>query len=182
MIEHTHKERKAAKWLMGTAQFTSHDVLQTLAHCVFNTCGTCGELFHATRINVYLGYNGKASIGDKDRPNGVEFRSADSFAVLRSYYKDKKSKPKAKCTFNVASIKVAESFKFLDPLRFEATPVSGTKEELCVVGYPSDMAYRSEKGAQMYVHFKKDQSWDLSKSRYRMLTYTISTLSGKSGT
>jgi V8-like Glu-specific endopeptidase len=181
MFEHTHKGGRKVTWRTGTAQLISPDVLQTSAHCVLHACDECVDVSPATSIKVYLGYNGKSSIGNADLPDGVEFRSADSFAVLRSHYENKVARSKTKCTFDVASIKVASAFKYVKPLRFEATPVTGERDELGVVGYPADMAYRSENGAQMYMQFKKDQSWDLSKSKNNMLTYTISTFRGKCG-
>ncbi|KAF1915114.1 hypothetical protein BDU57DRAFT_595735 [Ampelomyces quisqualis] len=180
-FEHSCEEDVEYTWGMGTGQLTASNSLETSAHCVLYTCPICQELTPAKYIKIYLGYDGMASIGDEDRPDGVEFRCADSFTVLKSHYVKMKSKQKPKLTFDVASIRVANAFIHVDPLRFEATPLSSKKEELGVVGYPGDMAYRSEPGAQMFAHFKKDQSFDLSVSKENMLTYTTSTFGGQSG-
>jgi hypothetical protein len=181
IFEHTHEKGAMYTSCSGTGQVTAKDSLETCAHCVLYTCPECQGLFPAKYIKIYLGYNGKASMGNEDQADGVEFRCADSFTVLKDHYEKKKSKQRAECSFDVASIRVTNAFKFVDPLRFEATPVFGKDEELGVVGYPGDMTYRSERGAQMFAHFKKDQSFDLSKSGNNMLTYTTSTFKGKYG-
>jgi hypothetical protein len=125
-------------------------------------------MWPATHIKTYLGYTGRDLVGDTDKKDGVEFRSAKSFTSCKEYLPLPGSK--ANSTYDVAVIKLEKRFEYVKPLAFDATPVT-SEVELWIAGFPRD----KDAGQKMYEQRKKEQVFDLRKGSYRMLEHRIST-------
>jgi len=166
MIQYKNQEPDSKAFAIGTGWLIADDLLVTAGHCAYDWGNDMGP---AVTVKAYMGYSGKASIGN----NSVQFRMGKRIvttaAWLQSEGKDR--------TSDVAFIQLDRPFKGnLNKISFEDTPTRGTAK-LGVVGYPGDKERDGEHGADMFEQFA-DVNYDLEKSIRHMLEYKISTYGG----
>ncbi|KAJ7860688.1 hypothetical protein B0H14DRAFT_2744005 [Mycena olivaceomarginata] len=161
---------KEFKWLMGSGWLIRDDVLVTAGHLVYNrTHNYCA----VSQIKCYIGYNGAQSVPSQDLPFTYEGIAA------QARYGSKVITPESWTTdevaprrHDVAFIQVHRPFtgdlslfEYIDTPAMVTLPV-----ELGVVG-PGD---------QMYESFN-ETIYNLNDHRLHMISYTISTYGGQSG-
>ncbi|RAH43094.1 trypsin-like serine peptidase [Aspergillus brunneoviolaceus CBS 621.78] len=140
------------RYAMGTGWLIRDDLLVTAGHCAFDWKEGFGR---ANEVKAYIGYNGKGSI---DSPSAnVQFRHGVRIVTTEGWLH-------------------SSSNRHND---FSDTPVAGS-DSIGVVGYPGDMRYKGEPGAQMYEEFKAVQ-WNRQAAANHMLEYRIDTYKGQSG-
>ncbi|PYH83242.1 hypothetical protein BO82DRAFT_411721, partial [Aspergillus uvarum CBS 121591] len=140
------------RYAMGTGWLIRDDLLVTAGHCAFDWKEGFGR---ANEVKAYIGYNGKGSI---DNPSAnVQFRHGVRIVTTEGWLQ-------------------SSSNRHND---FSDTPVAGS-DSIGVVGYPGDMRYKGEPGAQMYEEFKAVQ-WNRQAAANNMLEYRIDTYKGQSG-
>ncbi|KAH0541692.1 hypothetical protein FGG08_003855 [Glutinoglossum americanum] len=163
------KQNPNGPWPMATGWLVKDDLMVTAGHCVYDWSHTMGRL---TRLKAYIGYHGKASIGDPS----VEFRMGKRVVAPAEWLAVRGNK-----TYDVAFIQLQKPFTGIKPIKFVDTPGSG-ESVLGVVGYPGDLRddVTGELGAEMYQMFLKT-TFDLEESKERMLEYQIDTNGGNSG-
>lgn len=165
--------------LHGTGWLIAKDLVVTAGHMIYDSKDKWGGL---TSMKVYIGYNGE------DHSN-LESRYGKFVAVPTEWIKDLDAKydvgfvsflsqescPRPLCLLTCTSqIKLNRPFKDVDPIQFMATPATGSKELIGVVGYPFD----KENGEYMYEHFLC-ANWNLATADRSMLEYSIDTYNGK---
>ncbi|RAH86026.1 hypothetical protein BO86DRAFT_434560 [Aspergillus japonicus CBS 114.51] len=140
------------RYAMGTGWLIRDDLLVTAGHCAFDWKEGFGR---ANEVKAYIGYNGKGSIDS--RSANVQFRHGVRIVTTEGWLQ-------------------SSSNRHND---FSDTPVAGS-DTIGVVGYPGDMRYKGEPGAQMYEEFKAVQ-WNRQAAANNMLEYRIDTYKGQSG-
>ncbi|PYI31880.1 hypothetical protein BP00DRAFT_342888 [Aspergillus indologenus CBS 114.80] len=140
------------RYAMGTGWLIRDDLLVTAGHCAFDWKEGFGR---ANEVKAYIGYNGKGSIDDPSA--NVQFRHGVRIVTTEGWLQ-------------------SSSNRHND---FSDTPVAGS-DSIGVVGYPGDMRYKGEPGAQMYEEFKAVQ-WNRQAAANNMLEYRIDTYKGQSG-
>ncbi|KAH7304673.1 hypothetical protein B0I35DRAFT_414255 [Stachybotrys elegans] len=122
-------------WFMGTGWLIQPDLLVTAGHVVYNWANQLGE---AQEIRCYIGYQGRASIG---QPH-VQLRSAVKVATAAEWVFNKTERLRGK---DVAFIQVDRPFEGnLRLFQFMDTYVSNDSAQLGVVGYPGDKSMKDE--------------------------------------
>ncbi|KAH7324333.1 hypothetical protein B0I35DRAFT_159651 [Stachybotrys elegans] len=164
------------RWAMGSGSLIRHDIVVTAGHCVYDWANGMGR---AVRINAYIGYNGRDSVKNKDAD--VQLRRGLRVATTAGWLASSSNR-----TSDVAFIKLDSGFTGITSqlVHHMPTPVKGA-EILGIVGYPGDKFKKDkngkeEKGAQMYEAWEHTE-WNLETSTKNMLSYTISTAGGQSG-
>lgn len=142
--------------LHGTGWLIAKDLVVTAGHVIYDTKDEWGGL---ASMKVYIGYNG-------NHHSTLESRYGEFVAVPTEWIKDLDAK------YDVGFIKLNHPFKDVDPIQFMATPATGHKELIGVVGYPYDL----EDGEYMYNHFLY-ADWNLATAARSMLEYSIDTYS-----
>ncbi|KAL2212887.1 hypothetical protein CC79DRAFT_1365150 [Sarocladium strictum] len=164
-------------WMMGSGWLIKPDLLVTAGHVVYDWSRRLGE---AREIKCYIGYNGRASIGE----HYVQSRSAVKVVTTAEWLEDTAQRARTK---DVAFIQVDRAFTGnLQLFNFVDTPLSAEDAKLGVVGYPGDKFLRDEErdseeyGAQMYEEFLPT-NYNLEKNKRNMIEYQVSTFGGQSG-
>lgn len=165
--------------LHGTGWLIAKDLVVTAGHVVYDSKDKWGGL---NSMKVCIGYNGN------DRSN-LESRFGKFVAAPTEWIKDLDVKYDVGFVSFLApyfffettdllkpnpQIKLDRPFKDVDPVPYIATPATGRKELIGVVGYPSDL----EDGEYMYEHFLC-ANWHLATAERNMLEYSIDTYRGK---
>ncbi|RAH64706.1 trypsin-like serine protease [Aspergillus aculeatinus CBS 121060] len=157
------------RYAMGTGWLIRDDLLVTAGHCAFDWKEGFGR---ANEVKAYIGYNGKGSI---DSPSAnVQFRHGVRIVTTEGWLQSSSNRHN-----DVAFIQLDRPFTAVTPFQFSDTPVAGS-DSIGVVGYPGDMRYKGEPGAQMYEEFKAVQ-WNRRAAANHMLEYRIDTYKGQSG-
>ena len=153
---------------MGTGWLVAPDVLVTAGHCVHMWQNAWG---HASKINAYIGYSGRASIGTSNVQTRRGVRAVTTEGWLTSNENRKN---------DVGFVKLDRPFDNVVPFEIGTTPTQG-EEKLCVVGYPGDMYDRTtkEKGYYMFEEFVPTKFNLTTDKPADMLSYKISTFNGK---
>lgn len=160
-------QKASDPWVMATGWLAAPDLVVTAGQSAYDWSYKMGRL---TQVKAYVGYNGKASIGD---PN-VQFRQGSRVATTAEWLRSNGVR-----AYDIAFIKLQQPFSRVIPIKFEDTPKSGLTS-LGVVGYAGDLVdkYTGEKGAHMYEVFS-DTNWNLEDSEYTMLEYPIDPYGGR---
>ncbi|KAL9111829.1 MAG: hypothetical protein Q9187_007870, partial [Circinaria calcarea] len=163
----------SSPWAMATGWLINGDTIVTAGHCAYDWSHNLGRLTH---VKAYIGYYGKESIKD-NRNSAVQFRTAKRVAVLEDWLTNGDNEPR-----DVAFIQVDPPFNGIKPIKHQPTPLTGTNVVLGVVGYPGDLMNpkSKERGAFMYEMYL-GTNFDVSKTKNKMLQYTIDTYGGNSG-
>lgn len=127
---------------MATGWLAAPDLVITAGQSAYDWSYKMGRLI---QVKAYVGYNGKASIGD---PN-VQFEQGSRVATTAEWLRSK-----GVSAYDIAFIKLQQPFSRAIPIKFEDTPKSGLAS-LGVVGHVEDLVdkYIGEKGAHMYEVF-----------------------------
>ncbi|PYI22754.1 trypsin-like serine protease [Aspergillus violaceofuscus CBS 115571] len=157
------------RYAMGTGWLIRDDLLVTAGHCAFDWKEGFGR---ANEVKAYIGYNGKGSIDN--RSANVQFRHGVRIVTTEGWLQSSSNRHN-----DVAFIQLDRPFTAVTPFQFSDTPVAGF-DTIGVVGYPGDMRYKGEPGAQMYEEFKAVQ-WNRQAAANNMLEYRIDTYKGQSG-
>ncbi|KAK3346997.1 hypothetical protein B0T25DRAFT_592952 [Lasiosphaeria hispida] len=160
------------RYAIGTGYLVSSDILITAGHCVFDiNHETKKGLGRVTEMKVFIGYSGKKSVDTE----GVQQRKAASVATTAQWVTSGNRRG------DVAFVRLDKPFTGnLRLFTYKDTPVAQSDVMLGVVGYPGDKDVDSEKGAEMY-ELMESNTYSLQKNAYNMLSYTISTFKGQSG-
>ena len=156
---------------MGTGWLINNDTIVTAGHCSYDWSHNLGRLTH---VKAYIGYHGKESI--KDSKNyAVQFRTGKRVAVSQGWLAGENNEPR-----DVAFIQVDRPYTGVTPIKYQPTPLTGTKVVLGVVGYPGDLMNpkSKEKGAVSFPPGCLDSNYGLtpnsSCTRCTMLRHLIS--------
>ena len=103
-------------------------------------------------VKAYIGYNGKESVKDNSN-NAVQFRTGKRIAAPQGWLTSGDNEPR-----DVSFIQVDRPFTGIKPIKYQPTPLTGSKVVLGVVGYPGDLMNpkSQERGA---VSFPLVVSW-----------------------
>ncbi|KAJ9608503.1 hypothetical protein H2200_007491 [Cladophialophora chaetospira] len=156
------------RYAMGTGWLIRPDLLVTAGHCVYDWSQD-GGLGRAVSVKAWIGYNGKKSINSRS----VQFRQGVQIVTTSGWLSSADNRTNDVSFVRLDSPFVDPPATPLTPFRFAGTPGTGT-DILGVVGYPGDMSFNGEKGAQMYEEFGLVK-FDITTSDQHMLNYRIST-------
>lgn len=169
--------RGTSVWMMGTGWLIQPDLLVTAGHVVYDWSKRLGE---AREIRCYVGYNGRASIGE----SYVQSRSAKKVVTTAEWLADTPDRARTK---DLAFIQVDRPFTgSLQLFSYINTPASAKASNIGIVGYPADKYLRDDEtgddeyGAQMYEEFQYTD-YDIAESRRNMVEYKVSTFGGQAG-
>ncbi|KAF7511346.1 hypothetical protein GJ744_004911 [Endocarpon pusillum] len=164
---------KNAPWAMGTGWLINNDTIVTAGHCSYDHSHNLGRLTH---VKAYIGYYGKASINDS-KNYAVQFRTGKRVAIPEGWLAGEDNEPR-----DVSFIQVDRPYTGIKPIKYQPTPLTGNKVILGVVGYPGDLMNpkSKEKGAFMYEMYDAT-TFDISKTKNKMLQYKVDTYGGNSG-
>ncbi|KAK0714490.1 trypsin-like cysteine/serine peptidase domain-containing protein [Lasiosphaeris hirsuta] len=160
------------RYAIGTGYLVSADTLITAGHCVFDINHESKKgLGRVTEMKVFIGYSGKKSVDT----GGVQQRKAASVATTVEWVTSGNRRG------DVAFVRLDKAFTGnLRLFTYKDTPLAQPDVMLGIVGYPGDKDVDSEKGAEMY-ELMESNTYNLEKNPYNMLSYTISTFKGQSG-
>ena len=162
-------------WASGSGWLIDDRTVVTAAHNLYDSAGSKKE--HAKNVLVAIGYSGKQT---KDE-NTPEIQLGKSAAVHLGYYnQNPKSYDPEWQKYDIAIIRLENSFKEPNPLLFENTPYMESNVAIEVVGYPGDLPQNApddEKGGIMY-RARERINCDLQKDKYQLL-YRLDTYPGK---
>ena len=132
-------QNKNGPWAMATGWLINNDTIVTAGHCSYDWSHSLGRL---TNVKAYIGYQGKESI--KDSSHAVQFRTGKRVATTQGWLSGGNNEPR-----DVASIQVDKPFTGIKPIKYQPTPLTGSKVVPGVVGYPGDLMNpkSKEKGA-----------------------------------
>lgn len=164
-IRYENQTADDVRFAQGTGWLIQPDLLVTAGHCAYDHSYNFGK---ASEVKAWIGYNGKDSIGTAN----VQFRSGKRIATTKEWVASDVNR-----AYDVSFVQLDKPFDGVKPIRWQPTPTT-SKLTIGVVGYPADMKYNNEKGAQMYEMYK-DTTYDLRSSTLNMLEYTISSYAGK---
>jgi V8-like Glu-specific endopeptidase len=165
MIRYERQTADDQRWGQGTGWLIQPDVLVTAGHCVYDHSNGLGR---AVEIKVWLGYNGKDSIGSKD----VQFRQGKSIATTKEWVASDLDRAR-----DVGFVQVSQPFEKVVPFDYKPLQQVADSIMIGVVGYPADKTAANEKGAQMYEEYKRT-NYDLRYTDFNMLEYEVSTYKG----
>lgn len=152
---------------MASGWLIRPDLIVTAGHCAYDW-HPGRSLGKAVSVKAYIGYYGRDSVKSRD----VQFRKGVRLATTSGWIANGKDE-----ATDVSFIQVSKPFTGIKPFQFSQTPLHGA-EQIGVVGYPADKAYKNEHGARMYEAYRK-VTWNLSKANNHLLNYKISTYPGE---
>ena len=115
---------------MATGWLINSDTIVTAGHCSYDWSHSLGRL---TTVKAYIGYNGKESVKDNNN-NAVQFRTGKRIAAPQGWLTSGDNEPR-----DVSFIQVDRPFTGTKPIKYQPTPLTGSKVVLGVVGYPGDL-------------------------------------------
>jgi V8-like Glu-specific endopeptidase len=163
-IRYSKQSPDDQRWAHCTGWLIEPDLLVTAGHCAFDHVYGFGR---AAEVKAYVGYRGRASLGQPD----VQLRHGMRALVPQGWMDSDVNRQN-----DVAFVKLDKQFDDVRPFKFQETPVEGSSM-ITVVGYPVDQSYQGESGAYMYEQSRKTD-FDLTSSSHNMLEHTISVYSG----
>ena len=119
-----------AAWAMGTGWLINQDTIVTAGHCSYDWGHKLGRLTH---VKAYIGYAGKESIKDTSK-FAVQFRTGKRVATTQRWLSGGDNE-----SGDVSFIQVNKPFTAITPIKYQQTPLTGTKVMLGVVGFPGDL-------------------------------------------
>jgi len=170
-----YDKAEPGRWSIATGWLIAPDLVVTAGHCAFNWSRSLGRV---VKVRAYIGYYGKASTKDLEG-NQVQLRSVDSVLTTFEWVDKKSQRTRDVSFFKLVTPFVLDKSKLF---KYESTPVSGSEQQLGVVGYPGDLVDSSskERGAFMYESFET-VTYDLRDGPLQMIYYNIDTYGGNSG-
>lgn len=119
-------QKASDPWVMASGWLAAPDLVITAGQSAYESSYKMGRL---TQVKAYVGYYGKASIGD---PN-VQFKQGSRVATTAEWLLSKDVR-----AYDIAFIKLQQPFSRVIPIKFEDTLKSGLTS-LGVVGYVGDL-------------------------------------------
>ncbi|KAK1974680.1 hypothetical protein LZ30DRAFT_764640 [Colletotrichum cereale] len=152
-------KKGTSMWMMGTGWLVRPDLLVTAGHVVYDWNKGLGE---SQEIRCYIGYNGRASIGEPY----VQSRSATKIVTTAEWLSDKVDRTRTKDVNHPFEGNLS-LFKYTIN-----TPIAVSKVILGVVGYPGDKYLTNDETGE------EETGAEIPRN---MIEYRISTYGGRSG-